>query len=192
MANRRKIIELDQYLLEDLSFPQWKEVLIERSRTLRSIFEENESFITNIWDSLNDDANEETARTLYDILSSFYYGGYDDLFLMQSLAKPALSYYQKTKDYNALSLLYKMLAFENFEFYGHTSKGSAANRSVYFYEKVTALKDHYSELDKDARDNVFTAYNNLISPVGQTTDELKARMLSYYNDAIDFWNTDEV
>ncbi len=192
MANRRKIIELDQYLLEDLSFPQWKEVLIERSRTLRSIFEENESFITNIWDSLNDDANEETARTLYDILSSFYYGGYDDLFLMQSLAKPALSYYEKTKDYNALSLLYKMLAFENFEFYGHTSKGSAANRSVYFYEKVTALKDHYSELDKDARDNVFTAYNNLISPVGQTTDELKARMLSYYNDAIDFWNTDEV
>ncbi len=192
MANRRKCLELDQYLLEDLSFSQWKEVLIERSRTLRGIFEENEAFIERIWDSLNSDATEETARSLYDILSSFYYGGYDDLFIMQALAKPALSYYEKTKDYNALSLLYKILGFENFEFYGRVAKENSARESVYYYEKVTALKDQYSELDPEARDNIFTAYNNLIAPIGQTTDELKARMFTYYNDAIDFWKSDEV
>ncbi len=192
-ANRQKIWETEQYLLEELTFNKWRDVLVERSRITRDIYSDNNSFISSIRESLKDGITERVADKLFEVVSGFYTGGYDDLFVMRNLAEPAIAFYEERCDYDKLCFLYKMLGYEYFEFYGRIDKEEGPDKAVDYYEKCIALKEHYAEIkDASARLCIFIAYNNLIAPIGQTSAEYKSRMFRYYHEAMELWNTDYV
>ncbi len=192
-ANRQKIWETNQHLLEEMTFNKWRDVLVERARITRDIYSENNRFIKDIRHFLKDGINESIADKLFEVVKGFYDGGYDDLFVMRNISEPAIRFYEERRDYDRLCHLYKMLGYEYFEFYGRIDKENGADEAVLYYEKCIALKEHYREIkDASSRLCIFTAYNNLITPIGQTSLEYKSRMFRYYYDAMDLWNEDYV
>ncbi|WP_026528883.1 HD-GYP domain-containing protein [Butyrivibrio sp. VCD2006] len=192
-ANKQKILEIEQYLYEEMAFNRWRDVLIERSSITREIYKDNNKFLADIKEYLQDGVNEDIANELFKIANGFYNEGYDDLFVIRHLAEPAIDFYEKTNNYDKLCYLYKIMGYELFEFYGRINKEFGSDQAVDYYEKLIGLKDHYAEIrDPKARVGFFVAYNNLISPIGQTSDEYKKRMFRYYNEAMELWEKDYV
>ncbi|MBR4769261.1 MAG: HD domain-containing protein, partial [Lachnospiraceae bacterium] len=72
-------------------------------------------------------------------------------------------------------------------------KEEGIDESVSYNEKAIALREHYTEI-KDSKNRmcIFTAYNNMIAPVGQTRMDMKKKMFEYYHAAMDLWNSEEV
>ena len=176
-ANRQKIWETNQHLLEEMTFNKWRDVLVERARITRDIYSENNRFIKDIRHFLKDGINESIADKLFEVVKGFYDGGYDDLFVMRNISEPAIRFYEERRDYDRLCHLYKMLGYEYFEFYGRIDKENGADEAVLYYEKCISFKEHYREIkDASSRLCIFTAYNNLITPIGQTSLEYKSRM----------------
>ncbi len=192
-ANRQKIWETNQHLLEEMTFNKWRDVLVERAKITRDIYSDNNRFIIEIRHFLKNGIDESIAKKLFEVVKGFYDGGYDDLFVMRNLAKPAIRFYEERSDYEKLCHLYKILGYEFFEFYGRIDKENGPDEAAQYYEKCIALQKHYRDLkDASARLCIFTSYNNLIAPIGQTTTEYRSRMFRYYHEAMDLWNQNYV
>ncbi|MGN0400964.1 MAG: HD-GYP domain-containing protein [Acetatifactor sp.] len=185
--------ELDEAIMQEKSFLEWKEILLERSRKVRQVFAENENRFSEVRKILETPMTKELAEETYTALETLYYGGYDDLYVMETMATPLLAYYEKAGDIEKQIFLYHVLAFENFEFYERILGSNEISKTVDYFEKVLSFRDHYAEIrNPKIRRCFFTAYDNLISPVGQVNEEMKRNVFRVYEMAMELWNSPKV
>lgn len=192
-ANCETGYELDQTLMKDISFQEWKDVLLHRSEKVRKIYDQNEKLLGEMVDFLSEPLDDEGAWELYYGLWDLYYGAYDDLYLMRVMALPLIDYYEEKKDYEKLIFLYNLLGFENFSFYERMIGGDELLDSIHYYQKVIDLRDHYTEvMDQKIRKCFFSAYDNLIALCSHTREETARRAFEIYREAMAFWKSKAV
>ena len=185
--------ELDEAIMQEKSFLEWKEILLERSRKIREVFEENEGSFCEVRKLLEAPMTEELAEEAYSALEKLYYGGYDDMYVMETMATPLLSYYEKEGNIERQIFLYHMLAFENFEFYERIYGNNEVSKTVEYFNKVLSFQEHYATIQNPKiRRCFFTAYDNLISPVGQVSEDMKKKVFQVYDGAMELWNSPKV
>lgn len=185
--------ELDEAIMQEKSFLEWKEILLERSRKIREVFEENEGSFCEVRKLLEAPMTEELAEEAYSALEKLYYGGYDDMYVMETMATPLLSYYEKAGNIERQIFLYHMLAFENFEFYERIYGNNEVSKTVEYFNKVLSFQEHYATIQNPKiRRCFFTAYDNLISPVGQVSEDMKKKVFQVYDGAMELWNSPKV
>ncbi len=185
--------ELDEAIMQEKSFLEWKEILLERSRKIREVFAENEDGFRKAKKMLESPMTQELAEETYCALEKLYYGGYDDMYVMETMAAPLITFYKKEGNIERQIFLYHMLAFENFEFYERIYGSNEVSKTVEYFNIVLSFQDQYTTIQNPKiRKCFFTAYSNLISPVGQVNEQLKADVLNVFEKAMQLWNSPEV
>lgn len=185
--------ELDEAIMQEKSFLEWKEILLERSCKIREIFSENEKGFSEVKRILESPVTKELAEESYAALEKLYYGGYDDMYVMETMAAPLLAFYKKEGDVERQIFLYHMLAFENFEFYERIYGSNALSKTVDYFNRVLSFQDQYTTIQNpQIRAMFFKAYSNLISPVGQVNKEMMADVFNVFEKAMKLWNSPKV
>lgn len=191
--------ELTDKLLEPVGKEEWYSRIEERSRVLRASYMKNEELLREIMSGgsfakgkkLKLDKN--SADKLYNGLMRLYDNAYDDCSLILDFALPLIRYYELHRDYERLIRLYQCVAFETTEFFGRINGDSKMYDSAAYYYKIIALKRKYSKIkDVKVRRCFFTAYANLIAPLGQMDKELQKKVFDIYDEAMTLWNSKEV
>ena len=163
----------------------WANMLIERSRDMRRIFEINEEGIRSLETALNASLSDKEYRIVAEAALRLYRDGYDDIRVFTMMLEPCIAYFLSIKD---LDLVIPLIHAYCFEY--EQAEIESIEKPKYSYEDVFEFKDDYFSLStRYARLTIFKSYSNVISRE-LNRDEAGAfsKMYSLYLEALAIWN----
>lgn len=163
--NYNSVIELNHAIYTLSSQKSWIQMFQQRAVHLCKIFHSNESLFQELFSLFDTNIStpaKEDYDTLYSWIKRLYVSSFEDPFLLLQLLRIVTPYYEATCDMEHLLFLDLCTGYCYIEI-SRTGDKKAGIKSVSFYKKVIAQKDHL--YDFSCSDNctyVLTAYCNLI------------------------------
>lgn len=192
IKNMKLYSDYNDSLFKELDFNSWNKTLIERSKAIRAMFKENEENISLIHKILDGKITEEVAKALFLAIKDFKSEEIHDASLFIEIINKLIEYYEKNTNYDVLISLYNIGALEEMEFFLRMDTHEITYDPVVKYMKAIALKDKYKELNANSRRSIFISYYNMLGPIPDLLPEYRKKLLHYYKEAIDFYNSDTV
>ena len=116
--NMKLYSDYNDSLFNVIEFNSWKNNLINRSKSIREMFIENEKIISEIKEVIKD-LDDDCASLLVDTIKSFNKDNIHDASIMIEIIDKLISYYESKDelDYDKLIMLNTIGALEEMEFF---------------------------------------------------------------------------
>ena len=174
-------------------YNEWKKNLLERSKSIRAMYKENERNISLLYTVLSKDLTEETAVMLADTIKEFKENEVHDASIMIDIIDKLLAYFEERKNYDMIIQLSNLGALEEMEFFLRMDNDSKLVNPVKKYKRIIELKDKYPYLKNPiAKRSIFMAYYNLIGPISDIIPHYRDEIIKNFKEVMDFYNSDTV
>ena len=194
VSNLNSYSDYNDSLFKVDEFNHWKNNLIERSKSIREMFIENEKMILDIKKIIND-LDDETANTLSETIRIFNKENIHDASIMIEIIDKLILYYESKSelDYDKLIMLNLIGALEEMEFFLRMDSNTDLVNPKNKYLKVLSYKDNFSKIKTiDGRSGIFLAYYNLIGPLADLLPNERKNTIDYYIEVKNFYYSDDV
>ena len=193
MNNIKKYSDYNDSLYQINNFNSWKEILIQRSIVIRTMFKENQDIIDQIDEILTEGLDDETAYEFLLVIKEFKDKEIHDASIMIKIINYLISFYEPKEKYEILIYLYTLGALEEMEFFLRMDNDSVDINPLLKYQKILDLKSKYQELKEiNSRRDIFIAYYNLIGPLADLNANVRKDIIKYYEEVTSFYNSDLV
>jgi len=192
--NMKLYSDYNDSLFNVIEFNSWKNNLINRSKSIREMFIENEKIISEIKEVIND-LDDESANLLFDTIKFFNKENIHDASIMIEIIDKLISYYESKDelDYDKLIMLNTIGALEEMEFFLRMDSNTNIVNPKDKYLKVLSYKKNYDKIKTiDGRRGIFLAYYNLIGPLADLLPSERENVIKYYKEVKNFYYSDIV
>lgn len=190
--NASLVNEWNTRLMETCEEDKWTETLLERSKVLHQVFEENEKLSKEFWDSLPPRLYGEEIDILFDLMYKLHTEAIYIVSFGLRLARLLLPYFEDKQDYGKIVFLNYSMGHANYLLFDKTLNTEGPSDWLDYFEKVISYEDHYAEIeDENFRSIFFSAYMNLIQ-YSRHYPSLKGRTHEFYDHAHALWESETV
>ncbi len=192
--NMKLYSDYNDSLFNVIEFNSWKNNLINRSKSIREMFIENEKIISEIKNVIND-LDDDSASLLVDTIKLFNKENIHDASIMIEIIDKLIAYYESKDelDYDKLIMLNTIGALEEMEFFLRMDSNTNIVNPKDKYLKVLSYKDNYDKIKTlDGRRGIFLAYYNLIGPLADLLPSERGNVIKYYKEVKNFYYSDIV
>lgn len=193
LKNNAAIVnEWNDRLMETCDQDSWGDIVTERSKILRQVYQENEEICNSFWNSLPPRLYGEEIDLLFDLMHRLHN---NMLFIVSfglRLGRLLLPYFEDRQDYGKIVFLNYALGYGNYLLFGRTLNADGPSDWLSYFEKVTEFEAHYTEIkEEEYRGIFFSAYLNLLQYSGNYPT-LVGRTHEFYQRAHDLWSREDV
>lgn len=190
--NAALVNEWNRRLMESCEDEKWTDTVLERSKVLHQVFEENERISKEFWDSLPPRLYGEEIDVLFDLMQNIHNEAIYVVSFGLRLARLLLPYFEDKQDYGKIVFLNYSMGHANYLLFDRTLNTEGPSDWLTYFETVTGYEEKYCQIEQEEyRSIFFSAYLNLIQ-YSINYPSLKGRTREFYEKAHALWNREDV
>ena len=179
-------------LMESCEGDKWTDTVLERSKVLHQVFEENEKNSKEFWDSLPPRLYGEEIDLLFDLMYKIHEESIYVVSFGLRLARLLLPYFEEKQAYDKIVFLNYFMGHANYLLFDRTLNTEGPSDWLEYFEKVLSYEEHYTEIENEEfRSIFFSSYLNLMQ-YSCNYPSLKGRTHEFHEKAKALWNREDV
>lgn len=190
--NSELVGEWNNRLMASCEDANWSDVVYERAKILREVYQENEKLFNEFFSSLPMRMSWQEWDLLFELLWNLHENSLYVVSFGLRLARYLLPHYEDMRDFAKIVFLNYAMGCAHYLLFDQTLNADGPSEWLQYFERITTYEDHYAEIPREAyRGLFFTAYLNLIQYSAEYPS-LSGRASEFRDRCMALWNREEV
>ena len=161
--NSELVGEWNNRLTSSCEDANWSEVVYERAKILREVYQENEKTFNEFFSNLPQRMSWQEWELLFELMWNVHESQLYVVSFGLKLAMFLLPHFEECQDYAKIVFLNYAMGCEYYLLFDQTLNSDGPSEWLQYFEKITSYEEHYAEIKSETyRGLFFSAYLNLI------------------------------
>lgn len=161
--NSELVGEWNNRLMSSCEDANWSEIVYERARILREVYQENETTFNEFFSTLPQRMSWQEWELLFELMWNVHEKQLYVVSFGLKLARFLLPHFEECQDYAKIVFLNYAMGCEYYLLFDQTLNTDGPSEWLQYFERITTFEDHYADVKSETyRGLFFSAYLNLI------------------------------
>lgn len=184
--------EWNNRLMSSCEDSDWSEIVYERAKILREVYQENEKLFNDFFATLPTRMTYQEWELLFELMWNIHENQLYVVSFGLKLARFLLPHFEDCLDYAKIVFLNYAMGCEYYLLFDRTLNTDGPSDWLHYFERITSFESHYAEIKSETyRALFFSAYLNLIK-YSAGYPSLAGRAEEYHARCHELWDREDV